>query len=278
MIFKKKKRGNKFVNIQEQSQFATRRPKRKKLFIWRSRTTRLVTIGLIIVLAVLIWITFFTNIIVIKKINISETKHVPALEIEKLVWEQASMKKWLVLPQDRILFFSKKQLASKLNNNFQLKELHISKRLPSTIKINIVEKDYTLIWNEAGQFHYINNDGDIILTMDQPQENQIVIYNQGSALLQGRQIKLKPEMILFINNLNDRLNAKEIVKVQEYIVDDDLDTVKLKEERGPLVFFSTNNDIDKQVTKLETLITELEDAYDQQHYIDLRFGDRIFYQ
>jgi len=238
---------------------------------------RLILLIIIILLVAFVWLVFFTDIFTIKRIDVSETKYIPTTTVEQLIWKQAETSQFLI-PQDKLLFFSKQKLTKTLNNNFQLKNLQITKKFPNTIQVNLTEKEFTVIWNEAGQFHYINNEGDIILSLDQPEENQIVIYNQGDALLKGKRIKINPETIKFINDLNDRVNTKQVVKAQEFVVDNDLNTIKMKEERGPLIFFSVNNDIDKQVTKLEALIKELGDTYDQENYIDLRFGERIFYQ
>jgi cell division septal protein FtsQ len=283
-MFKKHKKSNRFVSQPRQTILPSTNLAANKSFRHtkhaghKRKPIFWLLISLIILIIAFIWITFFTNIFTIKRIDISQTKYIPTDLIEKLVWEQANHKAWLVLPENKIFFFARQKLVDTLNNNFQLQALHITKAFPDTLKINFVEKEFSVIWNEAGQFHYINNEGDIILTQTAPQEGQIVIYNQGSALLQGKKIKVDPKIIKFINDLNDRVNAKQAVKAKEFVVDDDVTTVKMKAERGPLIFFNAQLDIDKQVTKLEALIKELGDTYDQENYIDLRFGDRIFYQ
>ena len=277
-MFKIKKTGNRFVKSYQHKQTNTQKAKKIKLFHGHGKIKKIIVISLASILLIFIILIFSTHFFQIKKINISQTKHIPITKIEKMAWEQSANKRWLILPQDIIFFFDSQKLSKQLHDNFQLKKLKIVKHLPDTIDINLVEKDYTLIWNEAGQFHYINNQGDIILTLDQPEENQIIIYNQGSSQLQGRKIKVSPEMIKFINDLKDRLNTEQNFKIKEFIVDDDVNTVKLKEEGGPLIFFNVKNDIDKQAVKLRALHTTLSDNYKNLHYVDLRFGDRIFYQ
>jgi len=48
---------------------------------------------------------------------------------------------------------------------------------------------------------------------------------------------------------------------------------------GPKIFFNTEEGIDKQINKLLVIKNEkLKDDFNGKEYIDLRYGDRVYYR
>lgn len=210
----------------------------------------------------------------------SDAKNFATQDLIDLAWQTARQAK--LLPADNLLLFDKKRLLAAINEKYYLDNLKIKIRLPHTLVISFQEKSYGLIWQEDGKFYYINYQGDIILERFDAAENIALVYNRGHARREGRRINIEEKYLSFANDLN-RAFTEQIKGLtdREIFIDDDLNTVKIQIKNGPVIKFNTEDPITKQLLKLETLRRlELSDGkvFSSKQYIDLRYGDRVFYQ
>ena len=67
-------------------------------------------------------------------------------------------------------------------------------------------------------------------------------------------------------------------KIDRFIVDS-TDTLKVILVDGPYVMFDLTKDLEKQISKLSVLKDQkLKSDFFNKEYIDLRYGDRVYYR
>jgi cell division septal protein FtsQ len=244
---------------------------------------------LLIIFSSIIWLLFFTTIFNLKMVEIEGANRISKNDIESLVWQETSNKvfkiwKWSFGSEEKLFFFNKEELSKKINENFYLDSVVINKKIPSTLIINIVEKQYSMVWQEGdGGFYFIDNNG-LIIKDALPEEikanNYPVIINKGSARLQDKKIDIDQNTLDSINIIFKNLKTGELhFIIDNFILDDDVGTIKMKIKEGPIVYFSAKNDINKQINKFIVVMKEkIKSDFSKKKYIDLRYGDMVYFQ
>jgi len=285
---------------------------RRQLFIWEA----------IILIIGLIWFFCFSTVFNLVVVDTNSTKRISKHDIINIVLEQAEENRFLIASQKNIFLFDIKRLEDLLNNRYLLKDLTIKKELPNKIIINIIEKDYSAIWQEDDDYSYISETGKIINKADIADiVNYPLIHNIGKNYINDNGSESEIERISYIMKLFEKFKDKTLSKIdndrwfviQKFILDDMEYTVQMvikictnifiekpllatmmsdieeesklnfeqKEEcqNGPMIYFNLQEDIEKQVTKLLVLMNEkLKNNLGEKEYIDLRYGDKVYYK
>ncbi|MFH1482541.1 MAG: hypothetical protein ABIE46_03405, partial [Patescibacteria group bacterium] len=62
-------------------------------------------------------------------------------------------------------------------------------------------------------------------------------------------------------------------------IDNEEGTIELKVVSGPIIYFNIKDDLLKQVSKLDVTISQkLKEEFIKKTYIDLRYGDKVYYR
>jgi cell division septal protein FtsQ len=243
----------------------------------------------LIILGSIIWLLFFTNIFNIKAVEIQGASRISKNDIESLVWQEANNKifkigEWSFGSEEKLFLFNKEALSKKINENFYLDSMVINKKIPSTLVINLVEKQYSMVWQEGDDgFYFIDNTG-LVIKETLPEEiranNYPVIINKGGARLADKKIDINQNTLDDINAIFKNLKAGELhFIIDNFILDDDTGTIKMKIKEGPIVYFSAKNDINQQINKFIVVMKEkIKSDFSKKKYIDLRYGDMVYFQ
>ncbi|MDD3085183.1 MAG: hypothetical protein PHU32_04845 [Candidatus ainarchaeum sp.] len=93
-----------------------------------------------------------------------------------------------------------------------------------------------------------------------------------------KKVDLDDEYINFCLKLYNKLYESTDFGLKNIILDEErYNTVKIKLNNGLEVYFSLKNDCDEQIKSLFTLEKEMKSELQGKKYIDLRYGDKIFY-
>jgi len=261
-----------------------RRQRRKKIKIkpWSWRT-KLIIFEIIIVAVSLIWFFCFSNIFTVDNINVSGAERISAKSIKELSWQQTRRRRFLFGSQSRLVLFNKNLLIKTLNRQYCLDSLAVKKKFPGTLIIEFKEKAYLAIWHELDSYYYIDGEGNIISEvgpLEIQQKDYPLIDNRGEGRVAGKKLNDSGEDISYAIKLFEEFkNNRHGFKIERFILENENNTIKMAIEQGPVIHFDTREEIEKQATKLQTIINEkLKDDFKQKEYIDLRFGDRVYYR
>jgi len=232
----------------------------------------------------IIYLFLFSPWLKIKDIEVSGEGESINESVKNEVWKQTEENKYIILSQKNILIFDKDALAERLAENYFFDVLKIDKKIFSRkISINFKQKNYSLVWNETGNYCYINGAGEIIAQADPTTltgNNYPLIENSGGPKISGKIVKGESERIAFAASLFEKIKEGKLGdKVEKFSLGPGADEIKLKLKNGPEIYFNCDNDLDAQLKRLNSLIDfKLKDGFYKKRYIDLRYGETIYYQ
>lgn len=250
------------------------------MFNWRIRLIFLLMLAIILGLA---WFFFFFSYFKIKAIEAIGGKRIPAQALEGLAWEQTEERRFLIGSQKNINLFNKNELAEHIQENYSLENIAVDKKWPGEIIISIKERDPALIWLEAEKYYYLDNEGNVISEADPMQINQKdypLIENRGELRVFGKKVEAKSNDLSYAIKLFDEFkNNYKNFEIDRFIIDNDASIIKLSLINWPQIYFNTTADINEQISKLIIFIDgKLKDDFKNKNHIDLRFGDRVYYE
>lgn len=235
---------------------------------------------ILIIIGALIWWLLLSPSFRLTEVTTSVAKNFSTDDLKNLVWDKIHAQGGL-LPKDNLWLVDTKVISQSINERYYLDKLKISKSWPHKLNIVFEEKNYALAWSEDNNFYLINYQGDII-SVGAVSPSLLVIYNRGTAKKGERRIDIQEKYLTFADQLNKSFTEKiKGLNDRQLFLDDEVNTIKIQITNGPVLKFNTEDPIDKQLLKLETIRKqELSDGrvFNSQKYLDLRYGDRIFYQ
>ncbi|HTX86527.1 MAG TPA: hypothetical protein VMC41_00490 [Candidatus Nanoarchaeia archaeon] len=236
-----------------------------------------------IFLLFIIWLIFISPFWGIRNIALNGVDQASAADIRDLIGAQLQTRSFLILPQSNLLFFSEKKIAAVLRSKYHFQQIIIKKNWPNSLSVTIVNKPLICVWNEGDKYYYADTDGyavEEINPLDLKNNKYPLLVNNSSLRMYGNRIAVDPSYLNFTAALYDKFSQAALgIDLDHFIVDDEVDTVKLATKEGLTIDFNTKDDIDKQLSNLSILKNQkLKDQFAKEKMIDLRFGDKIYYQ
>ncbi len=237
----------------------------------------------IFVFVMIVWFFTFCPLWQIDDISIKGLKRMDEQKIKDMAREEMSERIGLLIPRSNSLFFSEDKMASDLIKRYHFDKISVKKKLPNKLVIELKEKPFACIWKEEGRAYYSDNDGYImeeVKSEDIDKEKYPLIINRSSRKIKNNTANIENEYIKFILLLFETAQDTPIgFDIGSFLIDDEKETVKLVSEQGPIIKFSTRNSVDDQIEKLVIVRHEkLGDDFESKEYIDLRYGDKIYFQ
>jgi len=247
---------------------------------WRGK---LVVIEILALLGGVIWFCCFSTFFNINLITVDGLARIPKQKIEDIIWQQTKQKRFLLIPQNNLILFSKNELIKTLYENYCFESLIINKKLPDKLIVNIQEKSYAFVWQEEDKYYYADIDGYIINEINPlkiKQKKYPLIYNRREEGIGDNKINIDGNYIDYIIGLFDEFDSDFYgFEVERFIIDNEVDTIKMAIYEGPTIYFNINEDRTKQAQKLFIIKNEkLKDDFKNKTYIDLRYGDKVYYR
>lgn len=244
--------------------------------------SKLLSMLIFLIIGSSFWFIFYSPYFKIKNINITGLNIMPTDFIRNIVDKQLKEQKYLIIKNDNILFFSKNHLRDSISAEYNFNKINIDKKFPDTLNLNLEEKTFSLVWKEDKKCYYINDLGELAVEVqcDTAQGAQLpLIENRGEKKISNKLIPFEAKYLDNIKAISGKVFENNI-KPEKYILDNDLNTVKVKIQlSSTLIYFNTDSDLDKQINKLNVLIKEkLKDDFSKKEYIDLRYGDNVYYK
>ncbi len=244
---------------------------------------KLIFLSVIAFIALCLWGIFFSPLFMVKNIEINigsnETIHLTQDGIRDFIYKQFDSKSFLFFSQKNIIVFSQKDLRNNLNKIYTLEKFEVIKKLPNKLVVNSSEKRYAVIWEEGGRFFYLDPRANVLLDSDELGDKK------GYPLIKNR-LGTTFNVDQKINTINNVVHLSKLfiekgddILVDFYSVNDDASLLIAKISSGPEIKFSLENDLRGQLDKMFILKnSKLKENFYTKEYIDLRFGDAIYYK
>jgi len=204
-------------------------------------------------------------------------------EIEKNI-RRSIMTTFILWPKNNFFILSKDQIKYSLNKDFSFESISINKNFPDSLVVDLKEVEYAIIWLEDTKFYYSSQNGKIIREInpiDIKSEYPVIENNTQNRIGEDKLISPdnKPYLDFIIKMYKD-LKVKDDFNFEKFIITPERqNSVTGNIFEGPKIYFSTETDLaEKQIKKLETLKLNIGEDFNKKEYIDLRFGDAVYYK
>ena len=283
MFLKKTHKNNKkfYQRKKYTNPFFQKSKKRKRRRVSNPRILKIskfFSLSLIFFIGLAVWFIFYSNFFSIKKIEVRGGDRINPESIEDVAWKQISDSYLTVIPQKNIFIFNKNRLKTALENKYVFNDLVVIKKVPDKIVIEFNEKEYALILQEGDRYYYCDGEVEVISEID----NVLEIGQKDYPIIENliERTKIKQEQVNYILNLFQTFkNYEKEFKINKFIIDKELNTVKVQLLNGPKIFFNTREEIEKQINKAVIIKNEkLKESFFTKEYIDVRIGDSIYYR
>lgn len=242
----------------------------------------------------------YGNVLHIRTINIaSELSSDAQATIRDRVEQYLDEYKFGILPQRHFFVFNTHEVYERLEQQESLHRITITKDFPGTITVNAQEREVVLVWVVNNQSYGIDERGTVVKKIDAAQQevNLVIaqdhatvvkrqestsvtpiVYDSGSHDLNVGQQAVPPGMVQFIATAHDVFDAAAIPMSQYRVTNAYSDQITAKAVDGFYVYLKMGIDIEQQVKRLVAVISEKIPSPASISYIDLRFGETIYYQ
>ncbi len=234
----------------------------------------------LVVAAALLWLCAFSNVFVIKIVEVKGVPDQESLAYERLVWEQSAANRFWMLPQSRLFVFNRSTLIETINSQYALESVRVIKKLPGTLQVLVTEKTPSLVWFEADNYYLIDSEGWIIRQIVEPVAELPVLYNNGEAKRLDKKIEGEQEAItaapILLTEFKGRFSQ---IGFRQFVVDNNRRTITVVLSKGQLLYLSTSLGLMDQLDRFDLLLKqELKDELPKLRYVDMRYGDKIYYK
>lgn len=242
----------------------------------------------LLVCAIFAWLyfLFFSSYFSLKIIEINGTYQIKPKNLEDLIVTHKQLSRFYLLPQDNIFLFNAAALKEQINAAYILDELLIKKQLPNTLRISLKEKIATLLWQKKDRAFLIDYQG-IALKELTKEEAEAALKERGIPAI----IDETPEEVVLNEKVAPKDALKQLITLIEGLREELGGAVKAYTfysrlplqarvimDKGWMLYFLLDQTVETQIVRLQTLLKEKIPNPDQLRYIDLRFGEKIFYQ
>ncbi len=244
-----------------------------------SNKIKLLIFALAVIIIILGWLLFFSTLFKIQNIEVAGVGDSLTKEIENLA---RGLTENRLIGKNNLLLYDKSELTRQLNEKYYLQNLSVKKKLLHTLKITLQEKQPAAVWREDDKYYYLDNEGKVITQVDPLNVNgnlYPLIDNLTDIKIEEKTANIKQPTIEYTINLFNEFKDNNIeLKIERFIIDKDINTIKIAVIAGPKIYFNTKEAIAPQIDKLYRIIkNKTNDDLKNKEYIDLRFN-RAYYK
>ena len=242
----------------------------------------------------IIYLVLTLSIFKIKKIEVTGLITIQPAQIENATWEFLSGKRANILPQSHIWLTNDNKLKERLESQFQLKNVEIT-RYGRTLAINASERISRGIWVTNDKLYFIDSEGLIVreLTLDEMldvqervysgiestnfiQSDVFLIFDEKREVINISDQVLAPDVVNNLADLKEKITTLDI-EPADYLIEKRMTSwLTLEIKHGFNIYINGAGDPEDQVRNLGVILDEYQGQLADVEYIDLRFDNRVY--
>lgn len=248
----------------------------------RRRIWRVLLILLLLASAIASFVAvFYISKFRIKNINVDGINILSEAEIQNITNNILSQKIAKIFPGDNIFLVNKNDIKEDALSKFlRIKNINVSRKFPDTLSIVIEERKTWAV------FCALNSSGCFLVASDG------LLFDNALDFQGGLLLKIQNERIQKLGLGDFIMGNKELVRLttfknslEEYM-DDRIVKIILKDGGIYELYFDgwytiIDKDNDPEIAMANFILalnSEIKDDYEDLEYIDLRFGNKVFYR
>ncbi len=206
---------------------------------------------------VLIYFFFFSNFFAIKKIQADEL-------IYEIV-EKNIIRKIGFLELNNIFLINKSKTSKEIDQIIKIESFSIKRKLPNTVIVNIKKRESKFVCCLENNCFHVDKRG---IAFEKAERKDYIVC----PLLKIGDQAMREKDVLTILEVQKELKDYS----GKLFFDNDFLTLETKE--GWHVFFNLKDNISDQIFRLRIILTEMVQNTKDLDYVDLRYGEKIYFK
>lgn len=221
---------------------------------------------------------FQIKYLAITKIDLTGNQDLTREDVQSTLDPILKQRRFIFFKNNNFFLLSLPPLAEKLKQNYNLEEVHIVKKWPDRLEVAIKEKISHFVWQKEEQIYLLDARGTKIRPISEPDPKYLT--------LDDRRIKVSPQGPLFSAPELDLINQvylkwQKIIGSQaslyKIVLKNDSDW-ELHTLIGYYVKIDSSETIETQFANLARILKAGNVSGVDINYIDLRFGDKVYFK
>lgn len=245
----------------------------------KSRWIKLALLFVFTAIAVLAYLIWLSPVFQIRQIEISGLNKVKRESLDKILDQYRFSKKWLVFSRNNFWIFNCGDVRYAIAEKYFFDDLKIKKKMFNQVEIGLKEKESMVNWFSNGQcFHldpsglaieYCEDSGGLLKIRDMQNGELLIGQNAiGAGELAG--------IIAFNEQLSRLIKGKWTIEIYEKTAN----SLVAKTMEGAGIYFNSAMSAAEQIGSLAALMnqSDVKSGLNKINYIDLRFGEKVYYK
>ncbi|MCB9802625.1 FtsQ-type POTRA domain-containing protein [Candidatus Nomurabacteria bacterium] len=236
-------------------------------------------IVLVILFLLLVQSLFQLPFLRINKFVLSNNQDLKQEDLQSLVSQYLEQDKYLLFKNNNYFLFDQSDLKQDLLNTYNLDSVSIQKKFPQTIEIKVTEKISQFILQKDDALYLLSSKGALNRQINALDEKYLILQDFRSDSLNLEQILNEDELELinfFYKSWQETFGQSP--KLKTIFLTDSLDTLlEAQTDIGYTVKLDPEKNIIEQLNNLKKVLAGNIIGIDID-YIDLRFGERVFFK
>lgn len=224
-------------------------------------------IKFIVPVGLLFYITFFSNIFILKDVQISGNKNIEAQIIEKYIPKGQNM-----------LFINSPQIQKEILKQIpEIRNVKIFKGIPNAVKIIIEENTPSLVWLTQNKVYLINNYG--VAYRERADYNLLnvpIITDRKNVPVSINQKVISDNFISFLLTVNNSITEITNLEVRDYYIEETTVDLYLVTKDNLVIKLDTLRDAKQELENLKIVLLERKDEI--KEYVDLRINGWVYFK
>lgn len=266
------------------SQFQ-KRLQRESRVLWRKRLIRRLVVFFVMCGGVLVGIGWllFSSRFRIDDIQISRVEQIDSAPIRAVVERWLAGHIYYVIPKNTVLALPTKDLKREIISSFPtIRDAVITRSFPRTLLIDLKEYDVwgVLCHGEPEKCFWIDRNGTAF--DNAPEFSGVIVPKIHDNRIQEYRLHaryLSDNLMRLIAYFNERAVSSNHLQSVQFIIDAKDATLRVRTRLGWDILLIESSDPEQAYKNLSLALNgEIKDRVQELEYIDLRFGNRIFYK
>lgn len=246
----------------------------------KKRRVKIIRIIYAIIFVLLAQSIFQAPFLSLRKIELVGNSFYQEPEVKQYIQSNLNIKKWLLFQNNNFFLFDSAKLKDQLIAQYNLSDARVSKVFPNKIKIELIEKTSQFIWKKNGNYYLLDAKGQVNGQINEINEKYVILEDSRSYQPENNQNIFRDDEIELIQVIlatwADKLS--NMVKIKAINIGDDWANFEIRTNLPYLVKINPQDKSNEQMEKYHSILIAGNVVGTDINYIDLRFGEKVYYQ
>lgn len=230
------------------------------------------------VFSAIAYLVFFSGVFSIKETNISGTEKVLNEDILKLIEPELKTQIPFYGDLSNVFLVKPADIQNLILHAFpSVENVHLKRKLPDTLIIEIKEKQMVAVFCDFSEDCFFVDSMGIAFEKIEAGDSIVFKLEENKKIVLA-EMAIEPELLSAAFLVSENLKKQVDLNLREYLVIGN--TLGVIEASGYRIYFDLRGDINNQAMNLGLVLQKeiTPETFKSIEYIDLRFGNRIFYK